>query len=64
MIILMLVKKRQEINNFTEITHYFIDSEIGNKKMIMIKDSMKFSSVYGHKINFQTLKKADFIRIQ
>ena len=53
---LVSCKKEREINNFTEITHYFIDSEIGNKNDTIKRFNEIFSSVYGHKINFQTFE--------
>lgn len=51
---LLSCKKERNTNNFDDIIHFVITDEIASKNDTVKKFNEVFSSVNGHKINFQT----------
>lgn len=54
---LLSCKKERNTNNFDDIIHFVITDEISSKNDTIKRFNEVFSSVNGHKINFQTFEK-------
>ncbi|MBQ0909379.1 hypothetical protein KBJ98_11750 [Flavobacterium sp. F-328] len=54
---LLSCKKERNTNNFDNIIHFVITDEIASKNDTVKRFNEVFSSVNGHKINFQTFEK-------